>query len=104
MIVERNQFSYRGSALTDRVRGMAQVKSDEDGVTLHPMDAARLEIAEGDMARLASAYGSDTFITHLSADVPPGMAFASINPVHGSKLFPGMLPEVKAYPVQVEKV
>jgi formate dehydrogenase alpha subunit len=104
LIVERNQFSYRGSALTDRVRGMAQVKSDEDGVTLHPTDAARLEIAEGDMARLASAYGSDTFITHLSADVPPGMAFASINPVHGSKLFPGMLPEVKAYPVQVEKV
>ena len=104
MIVERNQFSYRGSALTDRVRGMAQVKSDEDGVTLHPADATRLEIAEGDMAQLASAYGSDTFITHLSEDVPPGMAFASINPVHGSKLFPGMLPEVKAYPVQVEKV
>jgi formate dehydrogenase alpha subunit len=104
LIVERNQFSYRGSALTDRVRGMAQVKSDEDAVTLHPTDAARLEIAEGDMARLASAHGSDTFITHLSADVPPGMAFASINPVHGSKLFPGMLPEVKAYPVQVEKV
>ena len=104
LLVERNQFSYRGSALTDRVRGMAQVKSDEDGVTLHPVDAARLEIAEGGLARLASPHGSDTFITHLSADVPPGMAFASINPVHGSKLFPGMLPEVKAYPVQVEKV
>lgn len=104
LLVERNQFSYRGSALTDRVRGMAQVKSDEDSVTLHPADAARLEISEGGIARLCSAYGNDTFITHLSDDVPLGIAFASINPVHGSLLFPGMLPEVKAYPVQVEKV
>ena len=103
LIVERNQFSYRGSALTERIRGMAQVKSDEDGVTLHPMDAVRMEISEGGLARLASPHGSDTFITHLSADVPPGMAFASINSAFGSKLFPGMLPEVKAYPVQVEK-
>lgn len=104
LLVERNQFSYRGSALTERVRGMGQVKSDEDGVTLHPIDAARLGIPEGGLACLVSPHGSDTFITHLSADVPPGMAFASINPVLGSKLFPGMLPEVKAYPVQVEKV
>jgi predicted molibdopterin-dependent oxidoreductase YjgC len=104
LLVERNQFSYRGSALTDRVRGMAQVKSDEDSVTLHPADAARLEIGEGGLVRLDSMHGSDTFIAHLSAEVPPGVAFASVNPVHGSALFPGMLPEVKAYPVQVEKV
>jgi predicted molibdopterin-dependent oxidoreductase YjgC len=104
LLVERNQFAYRGSVLTDRVSGMAQVKADEDSVILHPADAARLEIPEGGLARLVSPHGSDTFITHLSAEIPPGMAFASVNPVHGSKLFPGMLPEVKAYPVQVEKV
>jgi anaerobic selenocysteine-containing dehydrogenase len=72
-------------------------------VTFHPEDAARLDIGEGGLVRLVSQYGSDTFIAHLSADVLPGVAFASVNPVHGSMLFPGMLPEAKAYSVQVEK-
>jgi predicted molibdopterin-dependent oxidoreductase YjgC len=101
LITERNQFSYRGTALTERVRGMDQVKSDEESIYIHPGDAARLGIAEGELVRVISEHGSDTFLARLSADVLPGTAFASINPAHGSKLFPAMLPDMKVYSVQI---
>lgn len=103
LLLERNAFSYRSSALTGRVQGMARYKPDEKQLALPPADAERLGLCAGDLARVVSAYGSDTFHVSLSADLPANTAWASINPAHGSKLFPGMLPEVKAYGVQVEK-
>ena len=104
LLLERNAFSYRSSALTDRVRGMEQYKSDEESLAINPADAARLEIGDGELVRVTSQHGSDTFLAHLSNGLPEGTAWASINPAHGSKLFPGMLPEVKAYPVNIEPV
>ena len=103
LITERNQFAYRGNALTERVKGMNQVKSDESRVTLHPDDAARMAVTPGNLVRLTTPHGSDTFIARLSAEVPPGTAFASVNSASGSAIFPAMLPEVKTYAVRIEK-
>jgi len=103
LLLERNAFAYRSSALTDRVRGMELFKPDEESLALSIVDAARLGIAEEDLVRVTSPYGSATFLARLSADLPQALAWASINPAHGSSLFPGMLPAVKSYPVAIAK-
>lgn len=103
LLVERNAFSYRGSALTERVHGMERVKSDEGTVALNPADAAELGLQEGETARVNSENGSDTLRVRLSPELPARTAYTSINPVHGSALFPARLPEVKAYRVAIEK-
>jgi predicted molibdopterin-dependent oxidoreductase YjgC len=103
LLLERNAFAYRSSALTDRVRGMEQYKPDEESVTIHPEDAANLGIANNDLVRVSSEHGSATFLAQLSADLLPGMLHASINLAHGSALFPGMLPATKAVAVKLEK-
>jgi len=104
LILERNGFAYRSSALTDRVRGMEQYKPDEESIAIHPEDAAQLGIAHDDLVRISTIYGSDTFLAQLDASLPQKHLHASINPAHGSLLFPGKLPQSKAYSVQVEKV
>jgi anaerobic selenocysteine-containing dehydrogenase len=104
LLLERSQFAYRGASLVERIKGMAQVKTDEELVSLHPDDAASLGVANGELARLVSPYGADTFLVRLTADILPGTAYASINPADGSELFPSRLPGQKAYAVRVEKV
>jgi predicted molibdopterin-dependent oxidoreductase YjgC len=103
LLVERNQFSYRGSALTARVHGMSQYKSDEQAVRLSPADAAELNLQDGDLARVTSEHGSDTLRVLITPGLPGKTAFTSINAAHGSALFPGKLPEVKAYAVTIER-
>ncbi|MFZ6026925.1 MAG: molybdopterin-dependent oxidoreductase [Chloroflexota bacterium] len=103
LLLERNAFAYRSSALTDRVRGMEQYKPDEECISLHPEDAARLGFVEDDLVKVISAHGSATFLVQLSPDLPTGVAFASINPAHGSPLFPGRLPAAKSLPVRLEE-
>jgi predicted molibdopterin-dependent oxidoreductase YjgC len=102
LLVERNQFSYRGSALTSRVHGMAQYKWDEGVVMLNPADAAALDLRDGESVRVTSEFGSDTLIVHTSMDISEKVAFTSINAASGSALFPGKLPAVKAYAVKFE--
>jgi predicted molibdopterin-dependent oxidoreductase YjgC len=102
LITERNPFSYRSNALTDRVRGMERI-CNEENITIHPADAARLGIAEGDLVRVSSAYGNESLLAQLNTDLPEGMVFASFNNAHGSSLFPGKLPGIKAYPVNIER-
>lgn len=103
LIVERNQFSYRGSALTRRVHGMEQYKADEGLVLLNPKDAFALKLREGETARVSSEHGSDLLVVQVTSDLPELTAFTSINSAFGSALFPGKLPEVKAYAVKIER-
>jgi len=102
LITERNPYSYRTIALTDRVRGMERI-CDEENISLHPADAIRLGIDEGDLVLVTSAYGNETLLARLNTDLPEGMVFASFNNAHGSSLFPGNLPGIKAYPVNIER-
>jgi formate dehydrogenase alpha subunit len=103
LITERNQFAYRGAMLTECVKGMEQVKADEDMLVLHPDDAQRLALGDGDLVRLTSAHGADTLVAQVSARVPPGITFASINALNGSAIFPAGLPDLKACAVRLEK-
>ncbi len=103
LIVERNQFSYRGSALTSRVHGMGDYKSDEGAVMVNPTDASTLGLMEGEMVRVTSEYGSDSLVVRITPDLSESMAFTSINSASGSALFPGYLPAVKAYAVKFER-
>jgi anaerobic selenocysteine-containing dehydrogenase len=103
LLVERNQFSYRGSALTGQVHGMAQYKSDEGAVMLNPADAAELGLQEGEPVRVTSEFGSDSLIVRITPDLPRNMVFSSTNAAYGSGVFPGNLPAVKAYAVKFER-
>jgi formate dehydrogenase alpha subunit len=102
LITERNPFSYRTNALSERIRGMDRI-CDEETITIHPADAARLGIVEGDLVQVTSSFGKESLLAQLSADLPEKTAFASFNNAHGSSLFPGKLPERKAYPVNIER-
>jgi formate dehydrogenase (NADP+) alpha subunit len=103
LILERNQYAYRGAMLTEQVKGMEQVKSDEDLLVLHPDDAARINVGDGDLVRLISAHGADTLVAQVSAKVLPGAPFASINALNGSAIFAAGLPDLKACAVRLEK-
>jgi formate dehydrogenase major subunit len=90
--------------LTEQVKGMELVKSDEDMLVLHPEDAARINVGDGDLVRLISAHGADTLVAQVSAKVLPGTPFASINALNGSAIFAAGLPDLKACAVRLEKV
>jgi predicted molibdopterin-dependent oxidoreductase YjgC len=104
LILERNQYAYRGAMLTEQVKGMELVKADEDRLVLHPEDAARINVGDGDLVRLISAHGADTLVAQVSAKVLPGAPFASINALNGSAIFAAGLPDLKACAVRLEKV
>ena len=72
-------------------------------LVLHPDDAQRLSVGDGDLVRLTSAHGADTLVAQVSASVPPGITFASINALNGSAIFPAGLPDLKACAVRLEK-
>ena len=104
LLLERNAYAYRSSALTDHIKGMELCKADEESLYLSVEDARRLAVAEGDLVQATSPAGSATFLAHLSADLPATLAYASINPAHGSQLFVGMLPGSKVCLVKIDKV
>jgi predicted molibdopterin-dependent oxidoreductase YjgC len=103
LIAERNGFGYRSFSLTRRVAGMAEVKTDEDCVLMHPRDAADRDLHAEDPVRLESRHGADEKRLRLCADILPGTVAVSINPVDGSPLFPGGLPGQKTLPVRLTK-
>jgi formate dehydrogenase alpha subunit len=104
LILERNQYAYRGAMLTEQVKGMDLVKADEDLLVLHPEDAVRLNVGDGDLVRLVSSHGADTLVAQVSGKVLPGAPFASINALNGSAIFAAGLPDLKACAVRLEKV
>jgi formate dehydrogenase (NADP+) alpha subunit len=104
LILERNQFAYRNFSLTERIRGMSEVKSDEDKIVIHPQDASALGIGTDEEVRVTSAFGTDTFLALIRPEGSPGIAFASINPLAGSSIFPGRVANEKRMFVRLEKV
>ena len=102
LITERNLFYYHGACLTDEVRGMNLIKREEV-VYLNPADAGQLGIADGDLVRVVSPYGSSECIVQVANGMmPKGAAFASFNRVNSSPLFPTLTPTAKAYAVRIE--
>jgi predicted molibdopterin-dependent oxidoreductase YjgC len=103
LITERSLFYYHGACLTEQVKGMNLIKQEEV-LHLSPLDATRLGIADGALAKVVSPYGSAEYIVRATDGMPEGTAFASINRVIGSPLFPTMTPSIKACGVRIENV
>jgi formate dehydrogenase alpha subunit len=101
LVTERNLFYYHGACLTEQVKGMNLVKQEER-LHLSPVDAARLGIANDALVTVVSAYGSTECIAQVNQGMPEGTAFASINHVNGSPLFPALSPGAKACAIRVE--
>jgi predicted molibdopterin-dependent oxidoreductase YjgC len=63
-------------------------------VTIHPDDAARLEIAEGDLVAITSRRGQMEAPAQISAEVPPGNLFL---PIHFGENPANMLTNAEAF-------
>lgn len=103
LITERNLFCYYGACLTEEVKGMNLVKQEEV-LHLNRVDAQRLGIADGELVKATSPYGSEECLAHVNGDMPEGAVFGSFNRVTGSALFSKRAPGLKACGIRVEKV
>jgi formate dehydrogenase major subunit len=102
LITERNLLYYHGADLTDQVSGMNLIKQEEI-LQLSSADAAQLGIADGDLVKVVSPYGSSECIVEVTnGSMPAGTVFASFNRVNNSSLFPGLTPSAKAYAIRIE--
>ena len=104
-------YHFHSGSLTRRVRSLAE-KVPRGWVSLHPEDAARLGLGEGDGVRLTSRRGTLVSRAHLSTRVQPGVVFATfhfseenVNRLTNPALDPvSKIPDLKVCAVKVEKV
>jgi predicted molibdopterin-dependent oxidoreductase YjgC len=101
LITERNLHYYHGACLTEEVKGMNLIKQEEV-LHLNPTDAKRLGIADGDLVKAVSPYGSAECIVEISNGLSEGTSFASFNRVTGSALFLTANPVSKACAIRIE--
>ena len=103
LITERNLLYYHGAGLTEQVSGMNLIKQEEV-LQLSSADASQLGVADGDLVKVVSPYGSTECIAQVTnGSMPAGVAFASFNRMNNSTLFPGLTPSAKAYAIRIEK-
>jgi predicted molibdopterin-dependent oxidoreductase YjgC len=104
LLTERNLLYYHGAGLTEQVTGMNLVKQEEI-LHLNPLDADRLGLADGSLAKVVSPYGSaECLVRRANELLPEGAAFISFNRLNTSSLFPYLTPSAKAYAVRVERM
>jgi formate dehydrogenase alpha subunit len=103
-------YHWHGGELTRRARGLQEVYS-ETWVEIHPDDASRIGLAEGEPIRLRSRRGLMVGRAHLTDRVPPGVVFGNfhfpgpqnVNNVTIAALDPvAKIPEFKVCAVAVE--
>jgi predicted molibdopterin-dependent oxidoreductase YjgC len=100
LITERNLFYYHGACLTKQVKGMNLIKNEET-LQLNSTDATRLGISDGAVVEVSSRHGNVEWVARATNAVPEGTAFASVNRVTGSPLFPTLAPTAKACAVRI---
>ncbi len=103
LILERNLNSHRGASLTERVKGVAAYRPEEE-LQLNPADAKNLGVTDGCLVKVESAHGSVESIARVTGELPEGSVFTSINLLAGSSLFPARAPTSKAYAVRIEPI
>ncbi|MBI5834586.1 MAG: (2Fe-2S)-binding protein [Armatimonadetes bacterium] len=90
---EISHFAYLGNALTRRVPGLAPLAL-EDVVRIHPDDAARLGLAEGDEVGIETETGAVAVTVALSQAIPDGTARLVLRPgeegLHGPNPCPAV--------------
>jgi formate dehydrogenase major subunit len=107
----RIRYHYHTGSMTRRTRSMNRI-APEERIEMHPDDAGRMGIAEGDWVRVISRRGEVQARVRLTDRSAPGMVFGTfhfaetpINVLTNNALDPvGKIPEYKVSAVRVEKV
>ncbi|MFH1264546.1 MAG: molybdopterin dinucleotide binding domain-containing protein, partial [Planctomycetota bacterium] len=111
LTTDRSLYHFHTSTMTRKVEGLNTLNSEEL-LKIHPDDAARLEIANGEMVEIRSRRGRITAKAHVTDVCPPGVvsstfhfAESPINVVTHCAIDPvAKIPETKVCAVRVEKV
>jgi predicted molibdopterin-dependent oxidoreductase YjgC len=111
LTTDRSLFHFHTSTMSRRVAGL-EFLDGEELLRIHPDDAARLEIANGDMLRVTSRRGKIAVRARLTEACPPGVvsltfhfAEAPTNVLTHAALDPvAKIPETKVCAVRVEKL
>ncbi len=82
LITGRNLYQFNAGTMTARTKNTALRPSDT--LDIHPDDARRLGLQEGQRVRVASRYGEARLPARLTAAVKPGEVFATF---HTAELF-----------------
>ncbi|MBI3636275.1 MAG: formate dehydrogenase subunit alpha [Candidatus Rokubacteria bacterium] len=108
----RMLYHWHGGTLTRRVDGLVALAPDLP-VALHPRDAARLGVADGDLVRVTSRRGELTGVASVTDGVRPGALFvpfvkladSAANFLTNAAYDPASkIPEYKVCAVRVEPV
>lgn len=107
----RIRYHYHTGTMTRRSRGLDLV-APEERIEMHPEDAAKMAIHDGDWVRLTSRRGQVEARVRLTKRSAPGLVFgtfhfheAPINRLTNDAKDPvGKIPELKVCAVKVEKV
>ncbi|MHC4403446.1 MAG: formate dehydrogenase subunit alpha [Planctomycetota bacterium] len=110
LTTDRSLYHFHTGSMTRRVAGLDQLNSEEL-LKIHPEDASRLGIADGEMVEIRSRRGSVTVKAHVTDVCPRGVvsstfhfAEAPINVVTNCAIDPvAKIPETKVCAVRVEK-
>jgi formate dehydrogenase major subunit len=109
----RNLWNFHTNTMTGNSPGLAEL-SDHACVEMHPDDATRLEVCDGDLVEVTSKHGAVVAEAHVGRESAPkrGVVFmpfhfaeAPANRVTGSALDPtAKIPGLKVTAVKVTKV
>ena len=107
----RIRYHYHTGTMTRRSRGLHRM-APEERIQVHPADAARLGLGDGDRVRVISRRGEVTARVEVSDRPAPGMVFATfhfhevpVNRLTSDALDPeGKIPELKFCAVRLERV
>ncbi len=111
LTTDRSLFHFHTASMTRRVEGLSRLHPEES-LRIHPDDAARLGIADGDVVEIRSRRGRITARANVNDVCPPGVVSATfhfaespINVVtHGAIDPVAKIPETKVCAVRVEKL
>ncbi len=109
LTTDRSLFHYHTGTMTRRVKGLHMLQ-DRETLQIHPSDAARLDLADGQRVRVLSRRGELTVEVRLTDICPPGtvsltfhFAEAPTNVVTHAALDPvAKIPETKVCAVRLE--
>ena len=111
LTTDRSLYHFHTSTMTRKVDGLSALHPEEL-MRIHPDDASRLGIAEGDVVQVSSRRGKITVRVNVSDICPPGVVSATfhfaespINVVTHCAIDPvAKIPETKVCAVRVEKL
>ncbi len=111
LTTDRSLYHYHTSTMTGRVAGLMALDGKEL-LRIHPRDASKLGIADGEVVQVRSRRGEVTVTANVTDVCPPGVVSATfhfaespINVLTSPALDPiAKIPETKVCAVRIEKV